>query len=136
MITAGLRLFGFRRVRSALERWSSAAGSGAVSSACSAEETARLVEAASRLGPYPAPCLPRSLALWWLLRRQARAAELRIGVRLADDPPGLVIRSVRGHPSPRLQAHAWVECDGVPLSDPADTGQRFAALNGAGTSKR
>lgn len=49
-------------------------------------------------------CLPQSLALQALLRRQGLSAELRIGVRRADG---------------KLQAHAWVEHAGSPLGETA-----------------
>jgi hypothetical protein len=40
-------------------------------------------------------CLPRSLTLWWILRRQRVEAELRMGVRSDGE---------------RIVAHAWVVC--------------------------
>ena len=76
-----------------------------------ARATARLVQAAARYGLFRPTCLPQSLVLWWLLRRQGLAGELRIGVR----------------PEPsRLEAHAWVEFQGQPLNDGADVARRFA----------
>jgi hypothetical protein len=74
---------------------------------------ARLVEAAARRGPYRASCLPRSLTLWWLLRRRGIDSELRIGVRKETG---------------RLDAHAWVELRGEVLNDGADVRERFAAF--------
>jgi Transglutaminase-like superfamily len=126
VIGAGLRLFGFSRLRGALGRWSALpATGGPARGARSAEEMARLVEAAARLGPYRAACLVRALVLWWLLRRRGIPADLRIGVRLADDRQSPVIDRL----SSRLQAHAWVEFDGVGLSDSADPAERFAAFD-------
>jgi hypothetical protein len=58
-------------------------------------------------------CLHRSLTLWWLLRRQGVASELRIGVRKEQG---------------RFEAHAWVERAGVALNDRADIGQDFHRL--------
>ena len=76
-----------------------------------ARATARLVQAAARYGLFRPTCLPQSLVLCWLLRRQGLAGELRIGVR----------------PEPsRLEAHAWVEFQGRPLNDGADVARRFA----------
>ena len=73
-------------------------------------KTARLVEAAGRYGPYRAKCLPKSLTLWWLLRRQGIESQLRFGARKNDR---------------RMEAHAWVEFEGVPLNDATDVMERF-----------
>ena len=66
-------------------------------------QVARLVAAALR--PFGANCLGESLTLVVLLQRLAYPASLRIGARRA--PAG-------------LEAHAWVELDGVPLNDRPD----------------
>jgi Transglutaminase-like superfamily len=47
-------------------------------------------------------CLPRSLTLWWLLRRRGIGAELRIGVRKDGEV---------------ITAHAWVVCRGEVVGD-------------------
>ena len=73
-------------------------------------KTARLVEAAGKYGPYRAKCLPESLTLWWLLRRQGIESRVRLGAR----------KNGR-----RMEAHAWVEFEGTPLNDSADVEQRF-----------
>lgn len=104
----GLRLFGLQRMLRALEsnpRNSIDFDSAAV--------TTRMVEAAARRGPYRPACLPRSLALWAILRWQGHPAELRLGVRKKEGA---------------LQAHAWVELDGRPLNDRLGVGERFAPL--------
>ena len=72
-----------------------------------------LVNSAARYAPGPVTCLTRSLLLRWLLRRRGIASDLRIGVQL-----------VQG----RLDAHAWVEYEGVPINDAPDVAQRFAAF--------
>ena len=69
------------------------------------------VNIASRHMPFLATCLTRSLVLTWMLRRRGVRSDLRIGVHLA-----------RG----TLYAHAWVECDGVPVNDRADIATEFA----------
>jgi hypothetical protein len=76
--------------------------------------TARLVDAAARRSPYTATCLPRSLTLWWLLRRRGIDSYLRIGVRKAAG---------------RIEAHAWVELQGLVLDDDCDVSKRFAAFD-------
>ncbi len=65
-----------------------------------AHVTAKMVTAAAQRGPFRASCLPQSLVLWWLLRRQYIECELCFGVRK--------------HPT-QLEAHAWVQCLGLHL---------------------
>ena len=115
-----LRLVGFRRLQSALARLTPLAGSPVEESAerqiAQARIVARMVRAAAWYSPFRASCLLQSLTLWWLLRRQELASELRIGVRTEAD---------------RLEAHAWVEYRGVILNDRDDVHQRFTAFEGA-----
>ena len=74
---------------------------------------ARMVRAAAVRGPYRAPCLPRAVTVWWLLRRVGLESDIRFGVRRHGD---------------RLEAHAWVECRGQDLDDWPDGGRPFARL--------
>lgn len=78
-----------------------------------ADRLARLVAIAGRHHLLPMTCLPRSLALQALLRRQGIEAELRIGVR---------------REAGELRAHAWVEQAGAPVGEPADVELRFQPL--------
>jgi hypothetical protein len=80
-----------------------------------AEATARLVYAAGARFPLRATCLPKALVLRSLLLRQRIAADLRIGVRIADG---------------RLEGHAWVEHAGAPLSQGADVAEQFKPFPG------
>lgn len=73
----------------------------------------RLVNIAARHTLGRGNCLTRSLLLGWLLRRRGVRGDLRIGVQLVDGS---------------LRAHAWVECDGVPVNDQPDVGARFASM--------
>jgi hypothetical protein len=61
------------------------------------------VRAVDRAGRYlpGATCLAKSLALVRMLREEGRVATVRFGTVRAD----------------RFAAHAWVECDGVALTD-------------------
>ena len=77
------------------------------------ERYRRLVEAASRNHLYPMTCLRRALALQWMLARRGIIAELRIGVQ---------------RQAKTLQAHAWLELGGVPISDPETITERFTTL--------
>ena len=113
-----LRLVGFARcqtVVSRIARTIATADSGA-RHLDRARATARLVRIAAEHGVYRATCLPQSLVLWWLLKRQGMDAALRVGVRKAAD---------------RVEAHAWVECGGVVLLDDADVHERYAAFDRA-----
>ena len=74
---------------------------------------ARMVRAAAVRGPYRAPCLPRAVTVWWLLRRVGLESDIRFGVR---------------RPGGRFEAHAWVECRGRDLDDWPDGGRPFARL--------
>ena len=58
-------------------------------------------------------CLTRSLLLGWLLQRRGVQSELRIGVRFTQGA---------------LDAHAWVECEGVPVNDRPDVNKQFASF--------
>lgn len=65
----------------------------------------RMVSVAARYGPYRANCLKQALVTWWLLARRGYHAEMRFGVR--DSREELP------------DAHAWVDLDGVNVSDNA-----------------
>jgi hypothetical protein len=108
---AGLHVLGLQRWRALLQRRPLGAASGPA--ALTTPETARLVNLAARRSPLHASCLVRSLLLEWMLRRLGRASALRIGVRLVD-----------GH----LDAHAWIEVEGVPINDGPDVASRYPPL--------
>ena len=71
---------------------------------------AKTVRVAAQHGFYQANCLEQSLVLCWLLARKGIESELRFGARKEDV---------------RLEAHAWVECCGVPLNEAADVHEQF-----------
>ena len=77
-----------------------------------------MVRVAASYGPYRAKCLPRSVALWTLLRRHGYDPQLQIGVR----------NGVRG-----FEAHAWVELDGIALGQNA-ADRAFVPLRAAAVS--
>ena len=111
----GLRLLGVRRLQTLLSNCPLRQPGGALEEKIFpvAQRQARYVEVAARYGLYRATCLPRSLALWWLLRCHGLEANLRIGVKLVD----------KG-----LAAHAWVELQGQPLNEVPDVHQHFSAF--------
>ncbi len=76
----------------------------------------RMVNAAARHNWRGATCLEKSLALWWLLRREGVTSSVRIGAR-----------TVAG----KLEAHAWVECEGAALNEPREEHRHYATFDAA-----
>ena len=68
------------------------------------------VNIAAQYTPVLATCLTRSLLLGWMLHRRGIHSDLRIGVRLIQGA---------------LDAHAWVECDGLPVNERPDVACDF-----------
>jgi hypothetical protein len=117
-VALALRLASFQRLYTVLERWSSGVGRALDDEErilARAQTTVLLVQGAAAWSLFRPTCLHRSLTLWWCLRRQGIASELRIGVRKEQG---------------RFEAHAWVEREGVALNDGLDVGLRFAAFQG------
>lgn len=78
-----------------------------------AAEAAHMVSIAANHGLFRATCLRRSLALIVLLRRRGIECQLCLGARLNDHG---------------LEAHAWVEVQGVVINDRADIRQQYTPL--------
>jgi hypothetical protein len=117
-ISLGLRLAGFRRMHSMLLRSLRDALPASpqpqqASSSSEARLLARMVAAAARQGVVPGKCLEQSLSLWWLLRRRGIPAQLRIGVRKAQE---------------QFEGHAWIELSGEVLNDSLELYQDYAAF--------
>ena len=68
-----------------------------------AQRGARLVSMASSGAPGAFTCLHRSLVTWRLLRREKIPCQLRLGAAEPGERP--------------FEAHAWVECYGIPLGE-------------------
>ena len=124
-LTAGsLRLMGFRRTQSLLERLAPLpprrrlAGPAAEAQARAAQCMVRLAATRGLTRPL---CLPRSLALCALLHRDGIDAQLRIGVDKQGED---------------FSAHAWVEAAGLILDDFRNTTTRFAAFDALGGALR
>lgn len=107
--SAGLRLRGLRRAR----RWFRTLPAIAGATPAQAE---RMVALAVRRGPWRASCLPAALTLQRLLAAQGVEAELRLGVRKAGVS---------------LEAHAWLEREGIPILDIGGGPGSFGALERA-----
>jgi hypothetical protein len=121
-VALALRWVNFQRVYGFLERWSVGAGwtpDDEERILAHVHATVRLVQGAAAWSLHRPTCLHRSLTLWWLLRRQGIASELRIGVRKEQG---------------RFEAHAWVERQGVALNDRPDIGQDFTPFDTASWS--
>ncbi len=74
--------------------------------------TASMVKIAAKYYKW-ATCLRKSLALWFLLRRQGIVTELQIGTRFEKE---------------EFQAHAWVEYQGFVVGDRQMVKQHFASF--------
>jgi Transglutaminase-like superfamily len=116
LLSLSLRVRGFGGTQASLQRFLPAANK----EPCTTRETgaalsARMVRAAVHHGLGSPNCLEESLALWWLLGRQGIASQLRIGIRKE---------------STKLEAHAWVEFEGVALNEPEARHHHYAAFEG------
>ena len=105
-----LRVRGMARTQAWLARLGSVAAGDA--SGLTPDEVAALVGATAPI--LQARCLSRSLLVCRFLRDRSKRVEVRLGVsKLADGS---------------LSAHAWVECEGLPLYDSPDVIERYVAL--------
>ncbi len=107
----GLRVLGLPRFQALLLKTPVPSAQGLTLPAIQALGEA--VNIAARHAPFPAACLTRSLLLGWLLQRRGVKSQLRIGVRLMQGV---------------LDAHAWVECEGIPVNDRPDVSAQFASF--------
>ena len=105
----GLRVLGLPRFQARLKR--RPAPAIAMMPMPAIQALGEAVNIAARHTPFHATCLTRSLLLGWMLHRRGVASDLRIGVRLTQGV---------------LDAHAWVECEGVPMNDQPDVASQFA----------
>lgn len=116
LVRIGLMTLGYRRLRRLLARaagrWAAPRGRHADADRL-AQAAALMVHRAARTRLVRANCLPRSLTLWSLLRRQRIESDLCIGVQKNGGA---------------LQAHAWVEYRGRPLNEDPELQHRFALL--------
>ena len=122
MTALGLRLMGFNFVQSALSLGLPApVYSTDARSMVKAQQIAKMVRVAVVYGLFCATCLPQSMVLWRFLQGQGIGCHLRLGAR-----------SENGN----LEAHAWVEVDGVALNEMEDVGKRFRPLEPEVGSRR
>ncbi len=109
LLDVGFRVLGFPRVFLLVDRWGPRPVDGATLAA-QRRTVARTLEAVRAATRYyyrrRLDCLPRSIAIYVLLRRRGVPATLRIGVKRFP-----------------FGAHAWVECLGEVLDDSTDDWQ-------------
>ena len=102
-VSFSIRFFGYLPTRRFLSRSISQASlhQADVFELAQAQRVAELIAIAGRHGLITATCLPQSVLLEYCLQSQHLAAEIKIGVRKADD---------------LFDAHAWVELNGITLA--------------------
>lgn len=102
VLSAGLRMFGYARMRRWVESATARDSTRVVAphDLAQSERIAQLAGIAGRHGPIHATCLRQALLVYGLLRRRGLAPELKIGVRRGDAAPDM---------------HAWVELEDTPL---------------------
>jgi hypothetical protein len=113
-VTLSLRLRGYAQTEASLHTRAKSRPDTALAEedlALRIAKTSRMVRAASQFGSMRATCLAQSLTLWFLLQQQNISSAVKIGVRKKDG---------------RLEAHAWVERNGVTLNEPDEVHQHYA----------
>ncbi|HEY6944206.1 MAG TPA: lasso peptide biosynthesis B2 protein [Candidatus Acidoferrum sp.] len=118
LVSLSLRLSGFHATRSTLLKTLSSSVSQLDSGSIGKQAVliAHMVNAADRHGLFHPSCLAKSLTLWWMLGRQGITARLRIGIRKENS---------------KLEAHAWVEREGVALNEPEEHRHHYTAFDAA-----
>ena len=117
LVALSLRMRGFKRTQKSMRRFipeESNITEPAEAEMKKARVLARMVAVAAGHGAYRANCLKQSLVLWWMLARRGIKSEIVFGLQkdAVED----------------FNAHAWVECNGVNLSDSDEVQQRFTAF--------
>ncbi len=102
LVAAGVYLFGYKRMRTLLSGAKARSLHLSDSHRAEAQRVAHAVALAARHGLVQGTCLSRSLLLWRMLGRRGISAEIRFGVRA-----GVAA----------MEAHAWIEQDGISLDD-------------------
>lgn len=111
LVDVSLRGLGLRRTQRLLGLDYECVGAPvAPEAAAAAQRLAQLAAIAGRRGLYANTCLRQALAVQWWLHRRGLPAHLRIGARRDGGT---------------LEAHAWVELDGIPLAQGPDLPPAF-----------
>jgi hypothetical protein len=116
-IHVALLVIGYSRLRSAMENIiplnEDKASVSRSEYVREAQRIARMVSVAARYGLYSATCLRRSLLVWWFLRHEGIVSQICFGVRRMDR---------------QLDAHAWVEVQGIVVNDIVDIYEYYHSL--------
>lgn len=116
-IHVALLTLGYSRLRSALEKMTPlkpvASPPLETEILQKARGIAQIVSIAARHGMYKATCLRRSLLVWWFLRGEGVQSHIRFGVRKRDA---------------QLEAHAWVEYNGIIVNDSTTVREYYLVL--------
>ena len=123
LVWLGLSILPFPTLRRLVDRF--VGHSDAVAAGSSSEPVRRVawaVLAVARRWPVRTTCLVEALAADAMLRRGGYAPELRFGVR----PPG--------SGSKPLEAHAWLEHQGVVVLGDVENLPGYAVLSGSGSA--
>jgi hypothetical protein len=116
IVTMSLKSVGLRRTQSWLARNAVATTRPLTEQTrVNVRRAAQMVAAACRQLPLRSGCLPRTIVLWSLLRREGIETDVRIGVGC----------DTRGE----FQAHAWLEWNGEVLNDAGDVGAQYLPFN-------
>lgn len=120
VISLSLRWNGFRATQETLQKLlSPRSEQDSAVPTNNVARTAHMVHAADRYGLIHPSCLAKSLTLWWLLGRQGISSRVRIGIRKENG---------------KLEAHAWVEREGIALNEPEERHHHYAAFDAAFSS--
>lgn len=119
LLSMSLRVFGYKRTRGWVERWSQADATHLADpqEQADAQRLATLAGIAGRHGPVTSTCLRQALAVYGLLRRRGLLPQLRLGVGRLQGAD--------------LDMHAWVELEGQRL---AQADARHLAFRAKGRS--
>lgn len=116
-IHAALILFGYARLQRVLEALTPLRPDqrhlSTTEILADARVISRIVSIAAAHGLYRATCLRKSMLVWWFLRREGIQSNICFGVRMNG---GL------------LEAHAWLESNGIVLNDSIDVSGQYKAL--------
>jgi Transglutaminase-like superfamily len=113
VIRASLRVRGYNKTFSSLQARVNPIAPAQNGDAEQLRKTSRMVRAAVHHSLLHFTCLEESLGLWYLLRQQGIAPQLRIGVRKENG---------------KFEAHAWVEHGGEALNQPEAAHLHYAAF--------
>jgi hypothetical protein len=121
-IDLSLRIFSFKHVQEFLSRrWKEHASRAPEQTINTITHMKKILSLARRNHLYPMTCLRYALALQTLLCQLGIQSDLRFGVIKEGDD---------------LNAHAWLEMDGTPISEPERITSRFSPLNPFTSAKK